>query len=64
MNHFIPIPFFLIAFILLYVGKQAKFKTLVFIAKFVIITSFVVFIYEYAKFLGYNIVDIIFDKLI
>ena len=59
MNHFIPIPFFLIAIIILYVGEKANFKALKKIAKIVIAISVVVFAYYYIKYLGYDIFEIV-----
>lgn len=59
MNHFIPIPFFLIAIIILVVGEKTNFKTLKTIAKIVIAISVVAFAYYYAKYLGYDILEIV-----
>ena len=63
MNHFIPIPFFIIAIMLLVIGKETKFKTLQTIAKIVIVISVVVFVYQYAKYLGYDILEMIYSIL-
>lgn len=63
MNHFIPIPFFIIAIIVLIVSKQYKLKSFQIIAKIVITISVIVFAYEYAKYLGYDIFEIISSVL-
>ena len=63
MNHFLPIPFFLLAVILYIVSKDRKLKLFEIISKIVIIISVLVFIYEYAKYLGYDIFEIIHSLL-
>ncbi len=63
MNHFIPIPFFIIAIIVLIISKQFKLKSFQIIAKVVIAVSVIVFIYQYAKYLGYDLWEIIRSKL-
>ena len=57
MNHFIPIPFFIIAIIVYIVSKENKLKTFQLIAKIVITVSVIVFIFEYAKYLGFDILE-------
>lgn len=59
MNHFIPIPFFIIAIIILVIGNKFKFKALQVIAKTIITISVIIFIFYYAKYLGYDILEII-----
>ena len=56
MNHFLPIPFFIIAIIIYIVSKERDLKLFKLIAKIVIIVSVIVFINEYAKYLGYDII--------
>ena len=55
--------FIVIAIIILYVSEKYKLKSFVIISKIVIALSVIVFIFEYAKYLGYDILQIIIDKL-
>ncbi len=59
MNHFLPIPFFLIAMIVLVIGNKYKFKGLQIVSKIVITISLIAFVYLYTKYLGYDILKII-----
>ena len=59
MNHFIPIPFFIIAIIILVIGNKFKFKGLQIVAKVVITISVIVFVIYYTKYLGYDILETI-----
>ncbi len=63
MNHFLPIPFFIIAIIVLIVSDRYKLKSFVIISKIVIALSVIVFILEYSKYLGYDIIEIVTSKL-
>lgn len=64
MNHFIPIPFFIIGIIIYIVSKEKGLKTFKTISKFVIALSVIVFIFEYAKYLGYDIIELFRTKVI
>jgi hypothetical protein len=59
MNHLLPIPFILIAIIVLVVSQKYKLKSFETISKVVITIAVIWFIYEYAKYLGYDIVAIV-----
>lgn len=63
MNHFIPIPFFIIGIIIYIVSKERDLKLFKTISKFVIAISVIVFIFEYAKYLGYDIIELISTKV-
>ena len=59
MNHFVPISIILISASVLAVSYRHKFKSLEMISKSVIAICGVWFIYEYAKYLGYDIISIV-----
>ena len=63
MNHFIPIPFFLIGVIIYIVSNERSLKSFKLFAKVVIAISVIVFIYQYAKYLGYDIIEIVRSKV-
>ena len=63
MNHFVPIPFFIAAIIIYIVCDKYKLKSFRFIAKLIIALSVIVFVFEYAKYLGYDILEIVTAKL-
>ena len=64
MNHFVPIPFFIIAIIVYIVSKEKKLKSFQLIAKIVIAVSVIVFAYEYAEYLGYDVIEIVRTKFL
>lgn len=64
MNHLLPIPFFIIAIIVLYVSDKYDLKLFKLLSKIVIALSLVVFIYEYSKYLGYDIIEIVHKQIV
>lgn len=64
MNHFVPIPFFIIAIIIYIVSKEKDLKSFKLISKFVIFLSVIVFAYEYAEYLGYDVIQIVRTKFL
>lgn len=64
MNHFVPIPFFIIAIIVYIVSKEKDLKIFKLISKIVIILSVIVFAYEYAEYLGYDVIEIVRTKFL
>lgn len=64
MNHFIPIPFFIIGIIIYIVSKERDLKLFKTISKIVIALSVIVFIFEYSKYLGYDIIELFRTKVI
>lgn len=59
MTHLIPIPIILLATIVYFVSDSYKLNILKKISKLIIIISAIWFVYEYIKYLGYDIIAII-----
>ena len=59
MNHFVPIPFFIVAIIIYNVCNHMNFKLGKTIAMIIIVLSVIVFAYFYAKYLGYDVLELV-----
>ena len=57
MNHIYVIPFILVIAIIYFVSDKGDLKILKFISKLLIIVGFVIFIIEYLKYLGIDIIS-------
>ena len=63
MTHLIPLPFILLGVIVFFVADSYKLKIFKTISKFVIAIATAWFVYEYLKYLGYDIIEIILNFL-